>query len=103
MNDLFVRKSHSMVKAHGKKHGVICLQGTNSLEDCILLSCGYKDDGRLRVWDFLERSTIAECPNLRGEEMDTIYNINTIVFLDRGNAEQLHLLKDAEENHSKMI
>lgn len=84
MNELFVRKFHSLVNAHSKCHGVMCIRGSNFDDDHILISTGYKDDGRIRIWDYMERSTIAECQNLREELPDTLYNINLMVFKEKG-------------------
>jgi WD40 repeat protein len=108
MNELFVRKLHSLVNVHSKGHGVMCIKGSNSADDNILISTGYKDDGRIRVWDYMERSTISECHNLRGESRDTLYNICLMTFKSAQQIEHEGSIKIDQDiiddfSHSRLI
>lgn len=62
--------------------GVMCIRAANLRDNRTLLSCGYHDDGRLRVWDYRERYTVAEIVNQHLSHRDTIYNVNLISFAD---------------------
>lgn len=45
-----------------------------------MVSCGYMDDGRLRVWDYDERCTVAEILSQHMSHRDTIYNVCVLTF-----------------------
>lgn len=60
----------------------MCIRASNSQHDRTLISCGYHDDGMLRVWDYRERLTVAEILNQHFSHRDTIYNVNLITFDD---------------------
>ncbi len=80
LGDLFVRKVHNINNAHGKNHGVMCLRSSNMIGDRSLFSCGYQDDGRVRVWDFMQRCILAEVEAQHRDFRDTIYRLHTLTF-----------------------
>ena len=58
----------------------MCVRSSNQLDDRILYSCGYQDDGRVRVWDYFERATVTEAMSSYFNHRDTIYNMHLIKF-----------------------
>ena len=80
LSELFVKKVHAINNAHGRQRGVMCVRASNQAGDRILYSCGYQDDGRVRVWDYLERATVAEAMSSYFNHRDTIYNMHLVKF-----------------------
>lgn len=96
LGDLFVKKVHGITNAHGRAHGVMCIRSSNNQGDRTLFSCGYQDDGRVRVWDFIERYTLAEAMSQYFNHRDTIYQMHLISF-DSGKPDE-----DEDANRSKI-
>ena len=80
LKDLFIRKVHTINNAHGPSRGVMCIRSTNEAGDRIMFTSGYQDDGRVRVWDFMERSILAEVEAKYEDYRDSIYSMNLFKF-----------------------
>lgn len=75
----------------------MCLKSSNKPDDRLLWSCGYQDEGKLRVWDFLDNCLLNETDNDYLKKGDTVYNMNMITFSHE--AEQKDFV--AEEDYSR--
>lgn len=82
LGELLVRRLHSMNNAHGRYKGVMSLRSSNRQGDNLLISSGGEDDGRIRVWDFMERATINEIGNVYDDYRCATYNLSIIHFDD---------------------
>lgn len=96
MDELIINKLHSMTKAHGKEKGVMCIRCSNKLNDKVLISSGADDDGRLCVWDYIERVMLSEAPNMFNDYRGTVYNLNVIRFEDPRLSASNPLMNDDE-------
>jgi hypothetical protein len=79
----------------------MCLRSSNKLTDHLLISTGADDDGRLIVWDFVDRVMLSEAPNIYRDYRGTIYNLNIVRFEDPRNQSQSPFFGPEEEGFSK--
>ena len=65
----------------------MCIRSTNEAGDRTMFTSGYQDDGRVRVWDFLERSILAEVEAKYEDYRDSIYSMNLFKFQSPSDSE----------------
>lgn len=58
------------------------MKSSNQYDDLVLITCGGEDDGKVRVWHILERTTISEIKSIHEDYRQAIYNMNMIFFND---------------------
>ena len=77
---LFMKEIHSFPHAHGKFKGVMNVKSSNNVEDYMVVSCGNEDDGKIIIWNILNRERIYEfCP----EGRNAFYYLNVLeIFKD---------------------
>lgn len=79
----------------------MCLRSSNKAGDKLLISTGADDDGRLIVWDFVDRVMLTEAPNMYHDYRGTIYNINILRFEDPRVKTKNSLVDQEEDAFSK--
>jgi hypothetical protein len=85
LDDIFFKKIHSFKNAHGRSKGVMNVVSSNLASDHLIMSCGNSDDGRIKIWNVLQRQVIFQFPepaskipyyNLNAIKLDTIIDKN---------------------------